>query len=121
MKELFLAVLVLSLFSCGYNIKTDQEIAINTFELQQVQDDLDKAKEQYEQLKDSLEIEAMKLARYKDSIEFNNLTRIMCYQSATHRHSCQIYGNQLLTATKEGLNKQPKVDSYEASEIASID
>ena len=121
MKELILSLLVLTLMSCGYNIKTDREIAQTNYEFQQVQEDLDKAKEQYEKLRDSLEIEAMKMARFKDSIEFTNLTRIMCYQSGAHRHSCEIYGNQLLTVTKQSSNDQPKIDSYEGSEIASND
>ena len=121
MKELILSLLTLTLISCGYNLKTDREIANSQYQLQEAQDNLDKAKEQYEQLRDSLKIEALKLERFKDSIEFINLTRIMCYQSGPHRHSCEIYGNQLLTATKEGQRKEPQLASFEASEIASND
>ena len=119
MKKLVLSFLALALISCGYNIKTDREIANGQYNLQQTQDELDRAKDQYVQLKDSLKIEALKMERFKDSIEFTNLTRVMCYQSGDHRHSCEIYGNQLLTATKEGLKKQPILESYESSEVAS--
>ena len=121
MKELILSLLTLTLISCGYNIKSDKEIVANEYQLQQAQNDLEDAKVQYEQLRDSLKMEALKLERFKDSIEFINLNRIMCYQSGPHRHSCEIYGNQLLTATNESTNKQPKVESYQASEIASND
>ena len=121
MKELILSLLALTFISCGYNLKTDREVANDQYQLQQAQDDLNQAKLQYQQLKDSLEMEALKLERFKDSIEFTNLTRIMCYQSSPHRHSCEIYGNQLVTTIKENSLQQSKETSFETSEIASND
>ena len=118
MRNLTLILITLTLLSCDYNLKTDREIARSESKIIQAQSDLDDAKEQYVQLKDSLEKEKLKMIQLKDSIEFVNLTRIMCYQSNSHRHSCEIFGSQLLTATDKSKKHKSLEKSYEENEVA---
>ena len=118
MRNLTLILITLTLLSCDYNLKTDREIAISESQIVQAQNDLNDAKEQYVQLKDSLEKEKLKMIQFKDSIEFVNLTRIMCYQSNPHRHSCEIFGSQLLTATEKSNRHKSLGNTYEENEVA---
>jgi len=122
MKKSILILIALTMLSCGYNIKTDREIAIQTFQIEQAQDDLNKVKEQWKQLKDSVARvaieESLRLERFKDSVQFTNLSRIMCWDKREHRHSCEIYGNPLMKATNEAINEQPDKAIYEQPEVA---
>ena len=118
MRNLTLILITLTLLSCGYNLKTDREIAISKNEVFEAQDELNKAKEQYVQLQDSLEKEKLKMIQFKDSIEFVNLTRIMCYQSNSHRHSCEIFGSQLITTTEKSNGHKSLENTYEENEVA---
>ena len=83
------------MLSCGYNIKTDREIASKTNQIEQAQNDLNEVKEQWKQLKDSVAMlvikDSLRLERFKDSVDFTNLSRTMCYDNREHRHSCEIY------------------------------
>ena len=121
MKNLTLLFLALTLLSCGYNLKTDREIAISKNQLVQAQNDLNQAKEKYEKLKDSLDMEALKMLRFKDSVEFTNLNRIMCYQSKPHRHTWEIFLNQFMTSTEESLTNKPVDAIYDQKEVAMND
>lgn len=110
------------MLSCGYNIKTDREIINENHQLAQAQDDLNEVKEQWKQLKDSLAMvvieNSLRLERFKDSVEFINLSRTMCWDKKEHRHSCEIYGNPLMKATNEAINEQPDEAIYEQSVVA---
>ena len=81
------------MLSCGYNIKTDREIAVENNKIVQAQNEINEVKEQWKQLKDSVVRvaieESLRLERFKDSIEFTDLSRIMCYDKKEHRHSCE--------------------------------
>ncbi len=87
--------LALLLSSCGYSIKSDKEIehykSSNTF----AQDELNIIKQQNEEFQsDMIKLRNNDLSEfeaYKDSVEFDKLTRIMCYNNNPHRHSCEIY------------------------------
>jgi len=75
------------------------------------QDELNEVKEQWKQLKDSIARvaieESLRQERFKDSVQFTNLSRIMCWDKREHRHSCEIFGNPLMKATNEAINQQP--------------
>ena len=88
------------MLSCGYNLKTDSEIARDSYQIEEAKEEVKEVKEQLKQFRDSLAILAIKEERFKDSIEFTNLSRIMCYDKKDHRHSCEIYGNSLAKATE---------------------
>ena len=111
------------MLSCGYNIKTDREIAIESNQIVMAQDELNEVKEQWKQLKDSLAMAVIKdrlrLERFKDSVQFTNLSRTMCYNNKDHRHSCEIYGNSLIKATKEAIIEQPDEAISKETEVAS--
>ena len=91
MKKSILILIALTMLSCGYSIKSDSEIATEMYQIELAQDELNKAKEQWKQLKDSVALLVIKEERYKDSLQFINLTRTMCYDKNEHRHSCEIY------------------------------
>ena len=110
------------MFSCGYNIKTDSEIARDSYQIVEAQDELNEVKEQWKQFKDSLAMvvikDRLRLERFKDSVQFTQLSRTMCYNNRDHRHSCEIYGNSLIEATKEAINEQPDEAINEQTEVA---
>jgi len=120
--RLILILIALTMLSCGYNIKTDREIAIESNQIVMAQDELNEVKEQWKQLKDSVARvaieESLRLERFKDSVQFTNLSRIMCYNKRDHRHSCEIYGNQLMKATNEAVIGQPNEAINEQTEVA---
>lgn len=105
--------------SCGYNLKTDKEIAKDSYKIEQAKEEVKEVKEQLKQFKDSLAILAIKEERFKDSLEFTNLSRIMCYNKGDHRHSCEIYGEQLMTTTNEANIGQPIEAINEQTVVAS--
>ena len=110
------------MMSCGYNIKTDREIAIGSSQIVEAQDELNEVKEQWKQLKDSLAMAVIKdrlrLERFKDSVQFTDLSRTMCWDKREHRHSCEVYGNPLMKATKEAIIEQPDEAISEQVEVA---
>ena len=122
MKKSILLLIALTMLSCGYNIKTDREIALDSYQIVQAQDELNEVKEQWKQLKDSVVKvaiqESLRLKRFKDSVEFTNLSRTMCWDKKEHRHSCEIFGNQLMKVTNEAINEQPVEAIYEQTEVA---
>ena len=122
MKKSILLLIALTMLSCGYNIKTDREITIENQQIAQAQDDLNEVKEQWKLLKDSLAMvvieNSLRLERFKDSVEFTNLSRTMCWDKKEHRHSCEIYGNPLRKATNDAINEQLDEVIYEQSEVA---
>ena len=122
MKKSILLLIALTMLSCGYNIKTDREIIIEKNEIAEAQDDLNEVKEQWKQLKDSVEIVAIKnsqrLKRFKDSVQFTNLSRTMCWDKRDHRHSCETFGNPLMKATNEAGNEEPDEAIFEQTEVA---
>ena len=111
------------MLSCGYNIKTDREIASESYLIVEAQDELNEVKEQWKQLKDSLAMAVIKdrlrVERFKDSVQFTNLSRTMCYNNKEHRHSCEIYGSSLIKATKEVIIEQPDEAISKETEVAS--
>ena len=122
MKKSILLLIALTMLSCGYNIKTDREIINENYQLAQAQDDLNEVKEQWKQLKDSLAMvvieNSLRLERFKDSVEFINLSRTMCGDKKEHRHSWEIYGHPLMKATNEAINEQADEAIYEQSVVA---
>ena len=99
MKKSILILIAIAMLSCEYNLKTDREIAMDLHQISLAQKEVKEVKEQLKQFKDSLAILAIKEERFKDSLEFINLSRLMCYDKRDHRHSCEIYGNSLEKAT----------------------
>ena len=122
MKKSILILIAKTMLSCGYNIKTDREIAIGSNKIVEAQDELNEVKEQWKQLKDSLAMAVIKdrlrLERFKDSVQFTNLSRTMCWDKRGHRHSCEVYGNPLMEATKEAIIEQPDEAISEQVEVA---
>ncbi len=118
MKKSILILIALTMLSCGYNIKTDREIAVEANQIVMAQEELKEVKEQWKQLNDSLARaaieESLRLERVKDSVKFTNLSRVMCWDKREHRHSCEVYGNPLMNATKEAINEQPDKQTDEA-------
>ena len=123
MKKSILILIAVTMLSCGYNIKTDRELAMDSYQIEQAQDELNSVKEEWKQLKDSLALavieESLRLERFKDSVEFTKLSRTMCWDKRDHRHSCEVYDQPLMKATNEGIIEQPNQDTYEETEVAS--
>ena len=119
MKKSILILTALTMLSCGYNIKTDHEIAMDSYQIEVAQNEVKEVKEQLKQFKDSLAIVAIKEERFKDSLEFTNLSRIMCWDKRDHRHSCEVYGNSLMKTTNEIITEQLSEAIYEQTEVAS--
>jgi len=88
-------LLVLTLVSCGYSVKSEKELQNYEYNITDLEQQFEDFKTVIQAEKDSLVHQAVKsrleLERYKDSITYMDLTRIMCYQSTPHRHSCEIY------------------------------
>ena len=118
-KTILLAVLALTMFSCGYNLKTDSELARDSYQITLAQEEVQEVKDQFEKFKDSVAIEAIKEARRKDSLEFMDLSKIMCWDKRDHRHSCEVYGNSLLTSSNENIIGDSENTFREPSEVAS--
>ena len=70
-------------------------MANKTNQIVQAQDDLKEVKEQWKQFKDSVALAVLKdsirQVKFRDSVEFTNLSRTMCYDKSDHRHSCEVY------------------------------
>jgi hypothetical protein len=122
MKKSILILIAVTMLSCGYNIKTDNEIARDSYQIVEAQDELNEVKQQWKQLKDSVAMvvikDRLRLERFKDSVQFTQLSRTMCYNNREHRHSCEVYGNSLIKATKEAINEQPDQAINEQTEVA---
>jgi hypothetical protein len=122
MKKSILILIAVTMLSCGYNIKTDREIANDSNQIVEAQDELNEVKQQWKQFKDSLAMvvikDRLRLERFKDSVQFTQLSRTMCYNNREHRHSCEVYGNSLIKATKEAINEQPDQAINEQTEVA---
>ena len=123
MRKTILTVTALTLLSCGYSIKSDRDIQTLEYEIGEKKETL----ESMENEKKELEIKlagvilsnSLILERYKDSIEFTKLNKLMCWDKKDHRHSCEIYGNPLMKATNEAINEQQPVKATsEKSELA---
>lgn len=125
MKKSIILLITLTTLSCGYNIKSDTEMVMEAYQIEQVQDELNEVKKQWIQLKDSIAMasikESLRLERFKDSVEFTNLSRTMCWDKRDHRHSCEIYNNPLMKATNEAIIEQPDEAIIEQSDVAVND
>ena len=119
MKKLILILIAVAISSCGYNIKTDREIALDSYEISLAKEEVIEVKEQFKQFKDSLAIVAIKEERLKDSLEFISLSKTMCWDKRDHRHSCEVYGNSLMKTTNEIITEQISEATYEQTEVAS--
>ena len=90
-------IIALALTSCGYSIKSDRELNINQLNAKSMQEELNLIKEDTKILmktvKDKQRKDSITLVRYKDSVMFMKLSKIMCYQTGTHRHSCMEFKN----------------------------
>ncbi len=93
MKQLTILAIALILSSCGYNVKTDQELSSYKYEVEDLKIQMDKFKSDNKKSLDSIvavrEKDLALMKNYKDSIEFMELSRQMCYTTTPHRHSCQ--------------------------------
>jgi len=118
MKKPILIIIALTMLSCGYHLKSDSEIARDSYEISMAQDEVKEVKEQLKQFKDSLAIVAIKEERLKDSLKFISLSKTMCWDKRDHRHSCEIYGNSLMKAANEGINEKPDEAIFEESVLA---
>ncbi len=123
MKKTIILLAALALTSCGYNIKTDSEIVRDSFQLEEAQNQLNEVKDEWNQFKDSVALivtnDRKRLERFKDSVQFTNLSRSMCYNNNEHRHSCEIYGNSLKIETKKAVKEQTDEVNHEQTEVAS--
>lgn len=81
--------------SCGYSVQSKQEKVNQRYRIESIEEQFQEAKLMMEAEKDSMRTvmidSRLELIRYKDSVAFMELTRVMCYQNDTHRHSCQEY------------------------------
>ena len=118
MKKSILILIAFTMLSCEDNLKTDREIAIESHQISLAQEEVKEIKEQLKQFKDSLAILAIKEERFKDSLEFTNLSQTMCWDKRDHRHSCEIYGNSLMKASNETINEQLDEAIFVQSEVA---
>jgi len=95
MRKLTLLAIAIAISSCGYSIKSEQEL--KTYEYQTT--DLEQRVEDIQILMNEQELFSkeeilrtqLEFKHYKDSVSFMELQRIMCYQTSPHRHSCEIY------------------------------
>ncbi len=93
MKQLAILAIVLILSSCGYNIKSDKELSRYQNEVENMKDQMDEFKSENKKYLDSInavrEKDLALMENYKDSVEFMELSRQMCYTTSPHRHSCE--------------------------------
>ena len=93
MKQLTILAIALVLGSCEYNIKSDKELSRYQNEVEDMKVQMDEFKSENKKSLDSIsavrEKDLALMKNYKDSIEFMELSRQMCYTTGPHRHSCQ--------------------------------
>ena len=120
------AVLVLASFamvSCGYSIQTDNQLKRKEFEIAEISNQVDAVKEEKKELelklKNRILRDSLELKHFKDSVEFMNLSRVICYDKREHRHSCEIFGNPIINVSKEVNNEKPYEAIYEEPVVAT--
>ena len=95
MKKLSIIALALLLSSCGYSVQSESEARTQQYRVEALEEQFDQVKLEMEAEKDSMRVRLersnLALERYKDSVAFMELTRIMCYTSGEHRHSCNSF------------------------------